>query len=337
MNKSRIYEDIDLPLLSEDGKRWIFGNKSIPVVRGAATASPVYHPLAAPTISGDTISVDTMLQQPTRITAFLMDLTLQRFVLDRLFTSAGGVSGGAVVYDEATENELYLDRDVQRVAPGGEFPIVTSQRRAPRVAEVEKWGGKFPFTDEAKDRNDAVLFRNETVKLGNTIVRKLNQRAIEILEVAIAGTGGASTFVGQDWSAFVPAGAAPSAPAASPHADFAKAQLLADQREIGVNFDTLLVSPVNANELHLGYGANLDAVLEDNGIEEMYVSNRIATGTAYIVASGELGEMRVEQPLATETAREGAPSLAQRTWVQSSVRPVMFVRNPYAVMKVTGI
>ena len=41
------------------------------------------------------------------------------------------VAGGAVIYDQATENELYLDRDVQEVAPAAEFPIVTSSRRAP--------------------------------------------------------------------------------------------------------------------------------------------------------------------------------------------------------------
>jgi hypothetical protein len=82
----------------------------------------VFHPLAAPTITGTTITVDLMLQQPTRITAFLMDITLQRFILDRLFTSPGGVTGGAVVYDVIQENDLYTDRDVEPVAPGCRVP-----------------------------------------------------------------------------------------------------------------------------------------------------------------------------------------------------------------------
>lgn len=304
-----------------------------PVFAGSGP-NPVAHPLAAPTISGDLITIDTMLQQPTRITAFLMDLTLQRFIIDRIFSSEGGVSGGAVVYDQAIENELYLDRDVERVAPGGEFPIVTSQRRAPKVAEVEKYGGKYFFTDEARDRNDQAAFRNENIKLANTIVRKLNTQAVAVLEAAIAANGGNSTFVGNDWSAGIPNGSNPTAPALTPGADLAKAQLLADQRELGIRYNILLLSPVNMNEMRLFYGAGLSQMLEDNGFDEAYASNRVTTGTAYAVAEGQLGEMRLEQPLATETWREQG---TQRTWVQSSVRPVMFVTNPFAVMKITGL
>ena len=304
-----------------------------PVFAGSGP-NTVANPLAAPTISGDLITIDTMLQQPTRITAFLMDLTLQRFILDRIFTSEGGVTGGAVVYDQAIENELYLDRDVERVAPGAEFPIVSSQRRAPKIAEVEKYGGKYFFTDEARDRNDQAAFRNENIKLGNTIVRKLNSQAITVLEAAIAGNSGNSTFVGNDWSAAIPNGSNPTAPALTPGADLAKANLLADQRELGIHYNILLLSPVNMNELRLFYGASLNQMLEDNGFDEAYASNRVTTGTAYAVAEGQLGEMRLEQPLTTETWREQG---TQRTWVQSSVRPVMFVTNPFAVMKITGL
>lgn len=304
-----------------------------PVFAGASL-NPVTHPLAAPVITGNTITVDTMLQQPTRITAFLQDITLQRFILDRLFSSEGGVTGGAVVYDLMTENELYLDRDVEPVSPGGEFPIVTSSRRAPKVAQVEKYGGKYFFTDEARDRNDQSAFRNENIKLGNTIVRKLNTRAVEVLEAAITANGGLSTFVGNDWSAAIPNGSNPTAPALTPGADLAKAQLTADQRELGVRFNIALLNPVQMNEMRLFYGGSLNAMLEDNGFDEAYASNRVPVGTAYFIAEGQLGEMRLEQPLATETWREES---TQRTWVQSSVRPVMFVNNPFAVVKATGL
>jgi hypothetical protein len=339
MGKVKIYEDTPALVFTSDGAAVVMPDGSLrPYVAPrfvAANVNPVAHPLGPPTVSGTTITVDLMLQQPTRVTAFLMDITLQRFVLDRLFNSAGGVSGGAVVYDQLTENELYLARDVERVAPGGEFPIVTSARRAPKVAEVEKWGGKFFFTDEARDRNDQAAFRNESIRLGNTIVRKLNARAIEVLEAAIAANGGASEFVGNDWSAAIPGGSNPTPPADTPGADFANAQLLADQRELGITFNIALVSPINLNELRLFYGAGgLERMLEDMGFDEVYASNRIPAGTAYFVAEGQLGEMRVEQPLATETWREQG---TQRTWVQSSVRPVMFVTNPFAVVKATGL
>lgn len=299
--------------------------------------APVQHPLGPPTLNGNLITVDTMLQQPTRITKMLMDLTLQRFVLDRIFSTGGGVTGGAVVYDVATTNMLYLARDVERVAPGAEFPQVTSERLAPQIAPVEKWGGKFYYTDEAKDRNDVALFVNETRKLANTIVRKLNQRAIEVLEAAIAANGGQSTMVGHNWETAIPNGNAPTAPGLTPQADIAVAQLAADVAELGIHYDLLLVNPAQLVSLRLFYQDRLQAMLNDNGITEAYPTNRVPIGTAYLIASGQLGEMRVEQPLATETTREGAPLLRQRTWVQSSVRPVMFVNNPFAVMKLTGL
>lgn len=343
MNKTRarILEVEAQPIVVEGSHRgrksllWEFEDGyRIPVVAGGAPDNPVQHPLLAPRIVGTEITVDTMLQQPTRITAFLADITLQRFILDRLFDNNGGVTGGAVIYDQATENELYLDRDVARVAPGAEFPVVTSTRRAPKVAEVEKWGGKFWFSDEARDRNDAAAFRNEATKLGNTIVRKLNSRAIEVLNAAIAANGGLSEFVGNDWSAAIPNGSTPTAPAGTPGADFARAQLLADQRELGITFNIALVNPVQLNELRLFYGGNLGQMLEDNGFDEIYASNRVPVGTAYFVAEGQLGEMRLEQPLGTETWREPE---RQRSWVQSSVRPVMFVSNPFAVIRATGL
>src|SRR3954464_7478246 len=106
----------------------------------ATIANPVSHPLGAPTVSGTEITIDTLSKQPTRVTKMVMDLTLQRFLLDRLFTSAGGVTGGAVLYDLVTENELYATRDVEKVAPGAEFPIITSARLAagwqPRTSGV---------------------------------------------------------------------------------------------------------------------------------------------------------------------------------------------------------
>jgi hypothetical protein len=345
-NQSRVTVE-DAPVLvrgtykGREGLLWSNGYREVPLVAGGSVTfpEPVAHPLGAPTVTGTLITVDLMLQQPTRITAFLMDITLQRFVLDRLFTSPGGVTGGAVVYDVIQENDLYTDRDVEPVAPGGEFPIVTSHRRAPSVAEVEKFGGKYFFTDEAKDRNDQTAFRNQNIRLGNTIVRKLNTRAIAVLNAAIVANGGASQFVGHNWETAILTGNAPTPPQQTPAADFANAQLMADQRELGLSYNVALVNPVQLNALRLlytgsGNAPGLEQMLSDNGFDEVYASNRVPVGTAYFVAEGQLGEMRIEQPLATETWREPE---TQRTWVQSSVRPVMFINNPFAVVMATGL
>jgi hypothetical protein len=295
-------------------------------------AAPVAHPLGPPVVSGNTITVDTMLSQPTRVTRMIMDLTLQRFIADRVFASAGGVTGGAVIYDQATLNELYTDRDVQRVAPGGEFPIITSSRAVPKLATVEKWGGKVFITDEARDRNNSVALTNQLRQLANTIVRKINARAVAELEASIAAFP-TQTFIGQNWANVITAGASASSAGAFPAADFAKAGQLAEQQELGVSFNLWLMNPTQLMRLQIIYGDRLQGVLGSFNAR-IYTSNRVPVGVAYVLAEQQVGELRLEKPLGTETWREEA---TERTWIQSSVRPIMYVTNPYSVIKVTGL
>ena len=298
------------------------------------TPAPVMYPLGPPVVTGSTLTVDTALQQPSRVTRRIADLTLQRFITSRIFAQGGTVTGGAVVYDQATLNELYLSRDVQRVSPGEEFPIVGGQRQTPKVALVEKWGGKFEVTDEARDRNDTGLFNSQVVQLANTIVRKVDQRAVAELDAAITAVGAAGTFVGHNWGTVVTAGTSATSNSGYPAADFAAAQLAADIDELGVTYDLWLVNPLQKANLAIVYGDKLQAMLDSFGIREVYASNRIANGVGYAVASQQVGEIRVEKALSSESWREPG---TESTWLQSSVRPVVYVTNPYSIKKVTGL
>lgn len=301
------------------------------IVAGTPAATP--HPLGPPTLTGSTITVDLMLNQPTRITRMIMDLTLQRFIADRIFASGGGVTGGAVVYEEAVQNELYTNRDIERVEPGMEFPILTSERRVPKVAPVEKWGGKVWISDEARDRNMTASFTNQIRQVGNTVVRKINQRAVEVLEASITASG--QVVAGRNWAAYSALTPNTTAFNAGPLRDFALAGQMAEEDELGVQYTLWLINPQEYTNLVVGSGgpANFQALLNAMNIS-IYVSNRITPGTAYVVAGTTTGEMRVEKPLGTVTWREEG---RERTWVQSSVRPVMFVTNPFAVLKFTGL
>ncbi|GAA2516707.1 major capsid protein [Winogradskya humida] len=296
-------------------------------------AQQVTYPLANPTVSGNSLTVDMALEQPKRVTRRIMDITLRRFIIDRIFAT-GGSATGSVIYDQATTNELYTDRDVERVAPGSEFPIVGSQTTVPKIALAEKWGGKFPITREARRRNNVVRFNNQVTQLANTIVRKVNTNAVATLEAAISGLGGAGTFVGHNWGAVVTSGSGQTNNSGWPAADFAMAQLLAEQDELGVNYNLWIVNPVQKFQLITAYGNALPDMLEAAGIEELYPSPQVANGTAYAVARGEVGALDVEQGLETETWEDKS---IQSDWVQSSVVPIMYVTNPYSIKKVTGL
>lgn len=297
--------------------------------------APVSYPLGAPVLNGNSLTVDLALKQPGRITKRLADLTLQKFIVDRIFASSGvTVASGAVIFDQVTANQLYTNRDIERRMPGDEYPIVGSDRTAPQVATSEDWGGKFFITDEARNRNDIAHFNNQVTALGNTIVRKTNQRAVVTLEAAIAGLAGAGTFVGHNWAAVVTAGTSASSASAYPTADFAHAQMVADQDELGVAYDLWLCNPQELAQLRTIYQGQLANVLDSFGIAEVFASNRVPAGTAYAVARGQVGFLDYEQGLATETWRE---QKTKRTWVQSSVLPIMGVTNPFSIKKITGL
>jgi hypothetical protein len=304
-----------------------------PPVAAAPFAGAVSYPLGPPAISGSTFTIDLALQNPTRVlTPMVLDLTRQRFFVDRIFTSAGGVSGGAVIYDITVAPDYYADRDIQRVEPGSEFPIVSFSRRAPAAAVPEKWGGKFYFTDEARDRNQNTEFARAMRQLANTIVRKINQRGVQLLEQFI--TANSRTVAGVSWGAVNTTYAAGSNWPLFPARDFAKADLVAEQEEMGMDYNLWILNPAEMFNLEGIYGDRLGALLDSYDID-IFVTNRVTAGTAYAVAEGEVGEMRIESPLQTETWRD--PNGKQQTWVQSSVRPLMYANNGFAVLKFTGL
>lgn len=296
--------------------------------------NPVAYPLGAPTVTNNLLTVDLALNQPELITRRIADITLQSFIADKIFTSSGvPVTGGAVRYQQATENELYTNRDVEERGPSDEYPIVGSDRLDEKLAKVEDWGGKFWIPDEARKRNNVQVLAQNTTTLANTIVRKVNTRTVAALDAAITALGGAGTFVGKNWSTAVTNGVSPTANNALPQSDFAKAQLLADQKELGVKFNLWIVNPQEAANLAITYGSALADLLAVYGVE-LFASNRVPAGTAYVVEKGAVGFLDYEEGLTTEAWREQGRKVS---WVQSYVLPVFGVTNPYSVLKVTGL
>lgn len=291
------------------------------------------YPLDLPTVAGNKITVDLMLKEPSRITNYLSDITLQNFWANRVFSGAGGVSGGALLYSQLMANDLYTDRDVQNVEPGGEFPIVTTSRQEPKLAVVEKFGGKFAVTDEARDRNDPILLQQESQKLGFTMNRGIHRRAIATLDASIAAIGSDVQMVGTSWADAAALTLTTTNNAALPAADFAKTQLKADTFELGGSFNLWIVNPQEYYNFQVIYGDRASAMLAAWNVD-MISTNRVAAGEAYVLVEGQVGQMRLEKALSTETWRD--PDI-QSTWVQSDVRPLFAVTNPYSVLKVTGL
>jgi hypothetical protein len=296
--------------------------------------TPVTYPLGPPSVTNNQITVDLALKQPNLISRRISDITLQKFIAPMIFTSSGqAVMGGAMRYQQAKVNELYTNRDIEQRGPGDEYPNVGVDRLDEKLAKVEDWGGKVPVTDEAKKRNDVSTLNQAVTSLANTIVRKVNTRTVAVLEAAISDVGGALTFIGKNWSTAVTNGVSPTANNALPQSDFAKAQLLADQDELGVTYNVWIVNPQEAANLATTYGPDLKALLDYYGIE-LFTSNRVTAGTAYVAEKGAVGFLDYEEGITTETWREARN---KSSYIQSYVLPIMGVTNPYSVRKVTGL
>ncbi|WP_280509612.1 major capsid protein [Nocardia farcinica] len=297
-----------------------------------ATAYSQEYPLGTPSVAGNALTVDLMLKEPTRINAYLSDLALKQYFAERIFTNGGTVQGGALVYTQLTSNDLFPTRAAQKVAPGAEFPEVTFDRPEPKTAQVEKLGGKYRVTDEARDRNDLSVIQNESVKLGNDIARQLHARALAELEASITAIGSDLQITGTSWADATALTLSTENKAALPAADLAEIRKRAELKEIGTNYNLLVLHPNEFANLSIIHG-DAEAWLRSQGFG-VVVSNVVTAGTAYAVQEGMVGQVRYEQPLKTVTYRdEGTES----TWVQASIRSVFAVTNPYNALKITGL
>jgi hypothetical protein len=214
---------------------------------------------------------------------------------------------------------------------------VTGARIAPLVALVEKFGGKFPVTDEAKARNDVGRVTNQMRRLANTLTRKMQQRGIAELEAAISAFS-RTTAATVTWKVAAEEARLSQKPINSPLGPLFKALQLMEELEMGYEFNTLIVSPADNYLLSLFYNEQApQAALKTLGIENLIVTPRKAAKSAILTAGKQVGEMRLEAPMRTTTEREGAPLLREQTWVQTAINPLFVVTDPYAVLEITGL
>jgi hypothetical protein len=300
-------------------------------------AAPVTFPLGPPSISGNLITVDQALANPTVITREIAQLAQQRFFASRVFSDAGGVEGGAVLYElpPSTATDLFAERGVQEVEPGAEFPIMTFLRGVPVLAKPKKIGGKFPVTREARKRNSVRTIQRAMVQTANTIALTLDAQAVAVLNAAI--TGNSRQVAGQSWSTAAGVTNLNASGTNQPIADLLAARQTVELEMRGHTLDSIIIHP--NQELSLGQiaaraGTTIDAILATAGINNWYSSPRVTPGTAILYEAGAVGGWANEFPLAEETWYEPEE---QSDWYQWSVSPAMFVDDPYALEQLTGI
>jgi hypothetical protein len=290
-------------------------------------------PLYTPTLSGNQLTVDMALKQPTIIRKRIAELADSQILIDKLFHMFGQPAVGHLLYNVLKATDYYLKRDVEQVAPGDEFPVVEGVEPETKIAYIEKWGGYFPVPDEKVRRNDEIYFDNQTTQLANTIAAKVDARAMDALTTALAN--GAQNIPGNSWADLVTIGDPTTLTPSSqlPTADFATVHMTNTLQELGIKADLLLLNPGQARDLRVAYADKLDAMLKSAGLE-MFENPRIPDGEAYAVRRGQVGIVGFEKPLTVETWREPKN---QTSYVLAYVMPLFAVDKPYAAKRLTGL
>lgn len=291
-------------------------------------------PQANPTVSGANLTVSVFLNTPVRVQRAITDFTRQRFIMDKIFRQGPTATGGAVVYDVVTSLFFYLDRDIQEIRPGSEFPILNGAEQLPSVAVVRKLGGEVMLTDEAVRRDNRALLSREMTRLGNNIVRYVDAAAIAALNAASILTSTASGAWATNATDII--------------SDLATAAELIYGPDFGYQPDTLIVNPVN----HMGMVKNttLRSALprEDtrpnnpifggyiNMLEgiDILLTNRVPAGTAYLLQKMQAGNYSEEVPTYAKVIRDDR---TETSYIHGARVTVPYVTDPLSVCKITGI
>jgi hypothetical protein len=154
---------------------------------------PGSYPAPAPTLSGDLLTINRLLQDPTKIQRRLRTFTDLRFVSDQILTQRFRSTGGAVLYE--VSEPILMNRPVEAVAPGSEYPLDTPPTGAAAVAAIQKWGLGTFMSDEEVLRN---VYGGQAVdralrKLVNSIIKQVDTVTLSAVASAVTATTAAGT------------------------------------------------------------------------------------------------------------------------------------------------
>lgn len=152
---------------------------------------PYTYPPAAPTISGDNITISRFLKDPQLIARRLRTLAEQRFIADVLLTGRFDAEGGAIGYEQG--ESIYSDKAPEAVAPGAEYPLTKIGQGEAQLAKTVKWGRDAEITDESIARRKMDPVNRAMTKLVNQMVKTIDGVGLAVISSQVTQTIAASS------------------------------------------------------------------------------------------------------------------------------------------------
>jgi hypothetical protein len=156
---------------------------------------PYTYPPAAPTISGDNVTISRFLNDPLLIARRLRTLLEQRYIADALLTGRFNATGsGSIEYE--TGESIFSGEDPRAVQPGGEYPLVNPTTGPASLAKTTNWGQDAMVTDASIARRNMDPVNRALTKLANQNVKYVDSVALSAISSAVTQ----STNAAVDWS-----------------------------------------------------------------------------------------------------------------------------------------
>lgn len=151
---------------------------------------PYSYPPASPTISGDAVTINRFLQDPTLVARRLRTLLEQRYISDALLSGRFVVEGGAVQYE--TGETIFSDDNPRAVAPGADYPLTKISNGTASIAKTTNWGQDALVTDAAIKRQKMSPVERALLKLANQSVKYVDSISLSTIASAVTATQAAT-------------------------------------------------------------------------------------------------------------------------------------------------
>lgn len=306
---------------------------------------PHIYPPAAPTMTGDVITISRFLGNPAAVSRRLRTLAENRFISDVLLAGRYPVSAGSIQYE--TGESIFTAKAPEVVNPGAEYPRSPAAPGTAAMASTSKWGQDVPITDEHIGRYGRRAVDVAMLKIVNYLIKQVDSVCLTAIAAAVTATAGATVA----WTTVA---------TADPLLDLMKAKAAIVALDQGYDPDVVVMSDTAyayliANQKIISGLQREDDnnvtmtgdVLTIAGLRILPTNNLPVTQNAFVLDSTMLGGIayeRIPSPEYTGDPANGVESWSRRDpaandqWIVRGRRPVVpVVQEPGAGYKISGI
>lgn len=304
----------------------------------------IYTP-PAPTVSGQTITVSYLVNNPVLVQRTLTALVQKRLIAGKLLTGRVDVTGSGSAVFEGSES-IFAKEVAEIVDDLAEYPLTDDDPSTPSVYTVDKYGLATDIPDRLIARNRMDVVSRKLVKLANTVVAGFDARGLSVIGSAVTQTQAVT--------------AAWNAAGADQLLDIMLGAAKVDALDEGFEVDTIVLKPVPWARLvastkvleHAAPAGGANALVTGKLFQyaglSFLKSNRLPAGVEVMLAdSAQLGSVLWE---AQGGGYQGNPSdvdgveskvirLDKQDGVRVQVRKAQepVVAEPGAAVKLTGV